>query len=711
MGRTRKPGRRFFFPSLDERERARLERVLGVALVAAGMLLLYWLGGGDPGVVGRGVRWLLRETLGGGSYLVFPALFVPGVFMLAGRGGRLGRSQALGGGLIFALLPVVLSVLDLDGGLWGRGVSRFLRAALGAGGTYIFLSAWGLGALLLLAEWHPAGVLARLAAWREKRSQARESTREIREEEKVTEIESPVETEEERPEASPGEPPPPECGPPGGERLAPEEEPLPRELVQLPLPGKREYALPPLSLLTRSSQERGGKLRRELEERQRILETTLRDFGVEAKILGVERGPAVTRFEINPGPGVKVSRIAGLSEDIAVRLGVPGVRVVSPVPGKRCLGIEVPNQEVGLVYLRDVLESQEFRQSASPLTIGLGEDISGRPVVSTLEKMLHLLIAGATGSGKSACINSILGSLLFKATPRELRLLLVDPKRVELLPYNGLPHLLAPVITDPRRVLSVLRWLCQEMERRYRLFATGGVRDISRHNQKAQLGEGEFLPFIVVVIDELADLMMVAPREVEDAIQRLAQMARAAGIHLILATQRPSVDVITGVIKANIPSRIAFAVSSQVDSRTILDMPGAEKLLGKGDMLFHPLGLPAPVRVQGAYLPERDLEALLAHIRSQGEPEYDADISAWPEETGEGEEDDELFPEALRVVMETGQASVSILQRRLRVGYSRAGRLIDLMERRGFVGPHQGSRPREIFITPEAYSRLFRRSP
>jgi S-DNA-T family DNA segregation ATPase FtsK/SpoIIIE len=709
MGRMRKPGRRFCFPSLDERERARLERVLGVALAAAGMLLLYWLGGGDPGVVGRGVRWLLRETLGGGSYLVFPALFVPGVFMLAGWGRRLGRGQALGGGMIFGLVPVVLSVAGLDGGLWGKGVSRLLRAALGSGGTYIFLAAWGLGALLLLVEWHPAGLLARLAAWRERRSQARASTTgAILKDMGVREESSEIQVEEEEKEEGRTQASSPE---PDSELPREEEKPLPQELIQLPLPEKREYVLPPLSLLTRSSPERGGKLRRELEERQRILEATLRDFGVEAKILGVERGPAVTRFEINPGPGVKVSRIAGLSEDIAVRLGVPGVRVVSPVPGKRCLGIEVPNQEVGLVYLRDVLESQEFRQSASPLTIGLGEDISGRPVVSTLERMLHLLIAGATGSGKSACINSILGSLLFKATPRELRLLLVDPKRVELLPYNGLPHLLAPVITDPRRVLSVLRWLCQEMERRYRLFAAGGVRDISRHNQKAQLGEGEFLPFIVVVIDELADLMMVAPREVEDAIQRLAQMARAAGIHLILATQRPSVDVITGVIKANIPSRIAFAVSSQVDSRTILDMPGAEKLLGKGDMLFHPLGLPAPIRVQGAYLPEKDLENLLFHIRSQGEPEYHAEISALPEEAGEGEEEDELFPEALRVVMETGQASVSILQRRLRVGYSRAGRLIDLMERRGFVGPHQGSRPREIFITPEAYSRLFRQNP
>ncbi len=716
MARTRRPARRFFFPSLEERERSRLERVGGVMLASAGLMLLYWLGGGDAGVVGRGVKWLLREVLGGGSYLVFPALFLPGLFLMAGRGRFLGRSQLVGGGLIFGLGPVVLSAFGFDGGLWGRAVFRLIRSALGTGGTYIFLAAWGVGAVVLLAEWRPAGVLARLAALSRRlfprtppsRKEApvtagAEAEEERAEREEQVEREEPGKEEGEEREPKEPEPLPGE-GPAGEGSSGPEP-------LQLPLPERRVYELPPLSLLTRSSPERGGKLRRELEERQRILEATLKDFGVEARILGVERGPAVTRFELHPGPGVKVSRITGLSEDIAVRLGVPGVRVVSPVPGKRCLGIEVPNQEVGLVYLRDVLESQEFRRSASPLTIALGEDISGQPVVSTLEKMLHLLIAGATGSGKSACINSILGSLLFKATPRELRLILVDPKRVELLPYNGLPHLLAPVVTDPRRVLSVLRWLCQEMERRYHLFAAGGVRDIGRHNQKAQLGEGEFLPFIVVVIDELADLMMVAPREVEDAIQRLAQMARAAGIHLILATQRPSVDVITGVIKANIPSRIAFAVSSQVDSRTILDVPGAEKLLGKGDMLFHPLGMPAPVRVQGAYLPEKDLEALLSHVRSQGEPEYDARVSLLPEEGGTGEEEeDELFAEALRVVMETGQASVSILQRRLRIGYSRAGRLIDLMERRGFVGPHQGSRPREIFITPEAYSRLFRSS-
>ncbi|MDI3317286.1 MAG: DNA translocase FtsK [Bacillota bacterium] len=468
--------------------------------------------------------------------------------------------------------------------------------------------------------------------------------------------------------------------------------------------------LPPLDLLARPVPGRVGADREEdLRQEAALLESTLRSFGVETTLAGVYRGPAVTRFELQPAPGVKVARIVALADDIALALAAPEVRVVAPVPGKSVLGIEVPNKHVTPVTLREVLESPAFQNARSRLTVAIGKDIGGRPIVATLDDMLHVLIAGATGSGKSVCINTLITSLLFKARPQDVRLLLIDPKRVELSGYEGLPHLLAPVITDPKKSAGAMRWLVREMERRYELFAEWRVRDIDRFNQAVLRDGSPALPYIVVVVDELADLMMVAPREIEEAIQRLAQMARAAGIHLVLATQRPSVDVITGVIKANIPSRIAFAVSSQVDSRTILDMAGAEKLLGKGDMLFYPLGAAKPVRAQGAYVSERELERVLTFLRDQASPEYllEAGAPLDDEEETTGEEDDPLLSEAIRVVVENHQASVSILQRRLRVGYTRAGRLIDIMERRGIVGPYQGPKPREVLMTSETYARLY----
>ncbi|MBX5465606.1 MAG: DNA translocase FtsK, partial [Clostridia bacterium] len=468
--------------------------------------------------------------------------------------------------------------------------------------------------------------------------------------------------------------------------------------------------LPPLDLLNRPAPARVPAEREEdLRREAALLESTLRSFGIETTLAGVFRGPAVTRFELQPAPGVKVARIVALADDIALALAAPEVRVVAPVPGKSVLGIEVPNKHVTPVTLREVLESPAFQGSRSRLTVAVGKDIGGRPIVATLDDMLHVLIAGATGSGKSVCINTLITSLLFKARPRDVRLLLIDPKRVELNVYEGLPHLLAPVVTDPKKAAGVMRWLVREMERRYELFAEWRVRDIDRFNQAVLRDGSPALPYIVVVVDELADMMMVAPREIEESIQRLAQMARAAGIHLLLATQRPSVDVITGVIKANIPSRIAFAVSSQVDSRTILDMAGAEKLLGKGDMLFYPMGAAKPVRAQGAYVSERELERVLTFLRDQAEPEYLLDVAGPLDEDEEAgdDQDDPLLPEAIRVVVENRQASVSILQRRLRVGYTRAGRLIDMMERRGIVGPYQGPKPREVLMTPETYARLY----
>lgn len=473
--------------------------------------------------------------------------------------------------------------------------------------------------------------------------------------------------------------------------------------------GLESYRLPPLSLLQRG---RGGKplrSQRESEAKGKQLEQTLENFGVKARVVGVQHGPAVTRFELEPATGVRVSRIQSLANDIALSLAAPDIRIEAPIPGKSLVGIEVPNPEISPVNLRNVLEAPQFRNITSPLTIAFGMDIAGQAVIAPLDKMPHVLIAGATGSGKSVCVNVLLASLLYKARPEEVRLLLVDPKVVELSSYNGIPHLLVPVVTDPKRAAAALQWLVKEMERRYEVFAEAGVRDINRYNVTIGESGGERLPYIVVVIDELADLMMVAPVDVEDAIQRLAQMARAAGIHLVVATQRPSVDVITGVIKANIPSRIAFAVSSQTDSRVILDMAGAEKLVGKGDMLFYPMGAAKPVRVQGAYLSESELDVLLEFVRNQARPEYHEEVLAAAErvDTEPIEGDDDLFPEAVRIVVEAGQASVSLLQRRLRIGYTRAGRLIDMMEERGFVGPHQGSKARDLRLTMDDYRRLF----
>jgi len=440
----------------------------------------------------------------------------------------------------------------------------------------------------------------------------------------------------------------------------------------------------------------------------RKLESTLESFGVRARVLAVVRGPSVTRYEIQPDVGVKVSKIVGLTDDIALALAAKDIRMEAPIPGKSAIGIEVPNTEVSIVTLREVMETSAFHESSSKLTIALGRDISGKPIVGNLARMPHLLVAGATGSGKSVCINGIITSILFKAKPSEVKFLMIDPKMVELNVYNGIPHLLAPVVTDPRRASLALKKVVVEMEKRYELFSKSGTRNIEGYNNMLlEKNEGEPLPFIVVIVDELADLMMVAANDVEDAICRLAQMARAAGIHLIIATQRPSVDVITGVIKANIPSRIAFGVSSQVDSRTILDMAGAEKLLGRGDMLYLPMGASKPVRVQGAFLSDQEVESVVHFCSSQEKVQYREELVPEVEETAEAPEEftDELYDQAVQIVLEAKQASVSLLQRRMRVGYTRAARLIDAMEAKGVVGPYEGSKPREVRMTMDQYQQ------
>lgn len=469
-----------------------------------------------------------------------------------------------------------------------------------------------------------------------------------------------------------------------------------------------EYRLPSFTLLEKTEKSSRQQDHRGMTDNARKLEATLGSFGVKAKVTQIHRGPAVTRYEIHPDTGVKVSRIVNLADDIALALAAKDIRIEAPIPGKSALGIEVPNREVSIVGLRDVLESSQYHEAISKLSIGLGRDISGEPIVGDLTKMPHLLVAGATGSGKSVCINDIICSILYKAKPHEVKFMMIDPKMVELNIYNGIPHLLAPVVTDARKAAVALKKVVAEMEKRYKMFAETGARDIDRYNQLAGKEKGKpILPYIVVIIDELADLMMAAPADVEDAICRLAQMARAAGIHLIIATQRPSVDVITGLIKANIPSRIAFGVSSQADSRTILDMGGAEKLLGRGDMLYLPVGASKPIRVQGSFVSDQEVEAVVRHVKEQQQVRYHEEMIPNEGETEDvGEEvEDELFPQAVQLVVEAKTASVSLLQRRLRVGYTRAARLIDYMEERGIVGPYEGSKPREVLMTPEQLSK------
>lgn len=514
-------------------------------------------------------------------------------------------------------------------------------------------------------------------------------------------------------------PKPPEPAP------EPKEEPEEFHISEDALSGaETAYQFPPLSLLQASEATNHSDITMELQSNGQILVDTLKSFGVQTRILDISRGPAVTRYELQPAAGVKISKITNLSDDIAMNLAASGVRMEAPIPGKAAVGIEVPNKTVSIVRMRELIESDAFVNAQSKLTVALGRDISGQVTVTDLSKMPHMLIAGSTGSGKSVCINSLIVSLLYKAKPDEVKFLMVDPKVVELGIYNGIPHLLVPVVTDPRKAAGALGWAVTEMLNRYKTFADNNVRDLASYNRL--VGQGltrddgvtlERMPQIVIIIDELADLMMAAPNEVEDSICRLAQMARAAGMHLIIATQRPSVDVITGIIKANIPSRIAFAVSSQVDSRTILDGSGAEKLLGRGDMLFAPVGSPKPVRVQGCFVTDHEIETIVNFVKQSQDSSYSQNVmdeiekNAVAEKNSKSDDNSEgssdpMIKEAIQCVVEAGQASTSLLQRRLRLGYARAGRLVDEMEQMGIVGPHEGSKPRQVLITYQQWLEM-----
>ncbi len=474
---------------------------------------------------------------------------------------------------------------------------------------------------------------------------------------------------------------------------------VPEPKTKLPELNLGDYHLPSLDLLDSPPPLESRQIKEDLAANARILEDTLEDFGVSAKVTDVERGPVITRYELEPAPGVKVNRIVALSDDIALSMKAQSVRIIAPIPGKGRVGVEVPNIQSSFVYLKEVLASNEFQKSESKLSLVLGKDITGFAVITDLGDMPHLLIAGTTGSGKTVCVNCLILSMLFRCPPNELKFLMIDPKMVELAPFNGLPHLLCPVVTDAKKAAVGLNWVVNEMEERYRLLAKVGARNIDAYNEKQ-----EKIPYIVVIVDELADLMMVARDQIENAITRLAQLSRAVGIHLILATQRPSVDVVTGVIKANFPARISFKVASKVDSRTVLDSNGADKLLGRGDMLFLRPGESKLTRAQGSLVSDKEIERVVDFIKSQAEPVYDEEILKEQQKSllANGEKD-ELYDQAVRVIMESNQASVSILQRRLRLGYTRAARIIDMMEQEGLIGPFEGSKPRKILADREAW--------
>lgn len=478
----------------------------------------------------------------------------------------------------------------------------------------------------------------------------------------------------------------------------------------------KPYEFPPIDLLERNvSKAESGKGVDLREQAMRLVET-LKSFGVDAKVLEVSKGPTVTRFELQPATGVKVSKIVNLADDIALNLAALSVRIEAPIPGKAAVGIEIPNTGNTMVRLREVIDSDEFKNFKAKTAFALGKDISGTPIVTDISKMPHVLIAGTTGSGKSVCINSLITSILYKADPNEVKFIMIDPKVVELKVYNGIPHLLIPVVTDPKKAAGALNWAVQEMTKRYKMFADNNVRDLKGYNELAELQGEKKLEQIIIIVDELADLMMVAPRDVEDAICRLAQMARAAGMHLVIATQSPRADIITGLIKTNIPSRIAFAVQSQLDSRIIMDIGGAEKLLGKGDMLFLPMGASKPTRIQGAFISDNEVEKIIEFVK-QGDIKYDEDVlekiesGVAPEKEESAGDADEFLPKAIEIVVEAGQASASLLQRRLSVGYSRAGRLIDQLEARSIIGPHEGAKPRQVLISRAEYAEMMMQNP
>ena len=674
------------------------------------------------GIVGAGVAAALFSLIGFSAYVipVLTATWSIGKFL--GKVPQKFYFKLLGTSFLFIALSAFLSMLGSPpdvvkvhrGGLLGLFFSDFFVRYLGQIGAYVMVTVLGLLSILLATELLIFPIFMSLVnsvigffsgVLKKKPALLRE--REVRRPER----ESPLRRGFEAVKAEVAKAQEPKAK--EETRQAPvidikkvikkeDGKPAPRRYV-----GVGDYKLPDLNLLDSPPPLEERKITEDLNANAKILEETLRDFGIEVKVTAVERGPVITRYELEPAPGVKVTKITSLSDDIALTMKAQSVRIEAPIPGKARIGVEVPNSSSALVYLKEILQTSEFQNSESKLTLALGKDIGGTPVIADLGEMPHVLIAGTTGSGKTVCVNSIISSMLFNATPDEVKFLMIDPKMVELAMFNGLPHLLCPVVTDHKKVAGALNWVVNEMESRYRLFARLAVRNIEFFHEKKAKGDfngqddvPEVLPYIVVIIDELADLMLIAAQEVENAITRLSQLSRAVGIHIILATQRPSVDVVTGVIKANFPARISFKVASKVDSRTVLDMNGADKLLGKGDMLFLRPGDAKPTRAQACLVKDSEIERVINFIKGQRETDYDEEILKEQDRKIHGKtfEKDEMYEESVRMVLETKQASVSMLQRRLGLGYTRAARLVDTMEADGIVGPYNGSKPRDILM-------------
>lgn len=741
------------------------KEIVGLAIMGIGLLIVIGIFSTKSGLFGQFLRQIFVGLFGIGGYLLPIGAIVLGIFYMQGRFDRIYRGLTYGGSFIGMLMVYLHllsygddmtrslgSLVYLDEAAWHNG--GYLGAVIGYGmlkvvgiyGSYILLVVL-LGIWILLVTQFPvfswlhqqaSDGLVQLQEQLQERRRTRQLLQKAPKEKKPNRRnEGPVELEHARvSEISESiaettsivdhdEPQIPFFdGADYVEETVTKSEPEPQvvmtqtehfsskkmtheEVVQMApeidTSGQEEipvYHFPPISLLKKVASQQDKEASKKSLSNARKLEETLASFGVEAKVTQIHRGPSVTRYELQPKQGVKVSKIVNLADDIALNLAASNIRIEAPIPGKAAVGIEVANSSSEIVYLRDVIDSDRFLAFPSKLAFALGKDIAGKPIIADIGKMPHLLIAGATGSGKSVCINTLITSLIYKATPQEVRLIMVDPKVVELSVYNGIPHLLIPVVTDPKKAAGALFWAVNEMTRRYNLFAENNVRDMKGYNEK-QIEESAKLPQIVIIIDELADLMMTGAKEVEDAICRLAQMARAAGIHLVIATQRPSVDVITGVIKANIPSRLAFAVSSGTDSRTILDMTGAEKLLGKGDMLFYPVGESKPIRIQGAFISDQEVEQIVNSIKTD-RTDYEQSVmesmenAAAPVQVAEEDAADELLEKAVEFAADKEKLSISMLQRYFRIGFNRAARLMDALEARGVVGPDEGSKPRKV---------------
>jgi len=666
------------------------------------------------GVIGAYLGWALYTLIGLSSYCIPVIVLFWAIGRFVGAKPQKFYIKLVGTLVLIMAASALLSMFFYDdptarfqkGGMVGLALSDVLTKYFGRGGSIIIGLALLLLSLLLATEFLLFPIVMMFAGWvKNLFSSGKESVTNLRRKEKAAEnvmIKIPP-----RPEVKPI------IKEEARIRIQKQTPPSPLKPAIKKAAPVGDYKLPSLDLLQSPPPISERKIEENLQINSRILEETLADFDVEVKVSQVNQGPVITRYELEPAPGVKVNRITALADDIALAMKAQSVRIVAPIPGKAAVGVEVPNSSTTLVYLKEILESPDFQDADSKLTMALGKDIAGTPIITDLGDMPHLLIAGATGSGKTVCVNSIITSMLFQATPDEVKFLMVDPKMVELAIFNDIPHLLCPVVTDHKKVSSALDWVVSEMESRYKLFAKMGARNINLYNQKVgnlkeprkeSEEESTRLPYIVVIIDELADLMAIAQREIENAIQRLAQLSRAVGIHIILATQRPSVDVITGVIKANFPARISFKVASKVDSRTVLDMNGADKLLGKGDMLFSEPGAAKPTRAQASLVTDAEIERVVKFIKAERPPQYDEVILSEQAKnmTMKKFDKDEIYGEAVRVILETKQASVSILQRRLGLGYTRAARIIDMMEQEGIVGPYQGSKPRDILVADKA---------